>query len=264
MPFDVEVMFDPHGVEVVVREANLCGISTPGSVKIANQNFSLDLRPLSKSQELQSTFRCLLDQEMRVKGDFDFKGRIVAQGKPEDLIRSLKGNVELQSRDGHFYYSKGLMRVLEFVNSTEIYRGKLPDPGKEGVDYKLIKIRAAFNDGKLMIEEATLDGTALELAARGEIDLINQELSVTVLVAPLKTVDRIVKLIPVVRVILAGTLITIPLRVHGNLKDPKVTALSPSAIGDEILGMMKRMLGLPFEVIEPLVSRKKEDGSEER
>jgi len=68
MPFDAEVMFDPHGVEVVVREANLCGISTPGSVKIANENFSLDLRPFSKGQELQSAFRCLLDQEMRVKG----------------------------------------------------------------------------------------------------------------------------------------------------------------------------------------------------
>jgi hypothetical protein len=257
-------MLDPHGVEVVVREANLCGISTPGSVKIVNQDFSLDLRPFSKSQELQSAFRCLLDQEMRVKGDFDLKGRIVGQGKSEDLIRSLKGNVELQSRDGHFYYSKGLMRVLEFVNSTEIYRGKLPDPGKEGVNYKLIKIRAAFQNGKLIIEEVTLDGTTLEIAAKGEIDLMNQELNLTVLVAPLKTVDRIVKLTPVVRGILAGTLITIPVRVHGSLKDPKVTALSPSAIGDELLGMMKRTLGLPFKVIEPLMSRKKEESGEGR
>jgi hypothetical protein len=262
-PFYAEVILDPHGVEVVVREANLCGISTPGSVKIANQHFSLDLRPFSKSQELQSAFRCLLDQEMRVKGDFDLKGRIVGQGKSEDLIRSLKGNVELQSRDGHFYYSKGLMRVLEFVNSTEIYRGKLPDPGKEGVDYKLIKIRAAFHDGKLMIEEAMLDGTALELVAKGEIDLMNQEMNLKGLVAPLKTVDRIVKLTPVVREIFAGTLITIPVRVHGSLKDPKVTALSPSAIGDEILGMMKRTLGLPFKVIEPFVPRKKEDSGRE-
>jgi hypothetical protein len=263
-PFDAEVKFDPQGVEVVVREANVCGISTPGSVKIANQNLSLDLRPFSKSQGLQSTFNCLFDEEMRVKGDFDLKGRVVGQGKPEDLIRSLKGNVELQSRDGHFFYSKGLMKVLEFVNSTEIYRGKLPDPRKEGVDYKLIKIRAAFNDGKLMIEEAMLDGPTLEMVAKGEIDLMNQELNLTVLVAPLKTVDRVVKLIPVVRGILAGTLITIPVRVHGNLKDPKVTALSPSAIGSELLGMMKRTLGLPFKVIEPLMPRKKEDSSEER
>jgi len=262
MPFDAEVMFDPQGVEVVVREANLCGISTPGSVKITNQNFSLDLRPFSKSQELQSAFRCLYDEEMKVKGDFDLKGRIVAQGKPEDLIRSLKGNVELETRDGHFYFAKGLMRVLEFVNSTEIYRGKLPDPGKEGVEYKLIKIRTAFQGGKLIIEEVMLDVPTLELVAKGEIDLINQEMNLIGLVAPLKTVDRIVKLTPVVREIFAGTLVTIPVRVHGSLKDPKVTALSPSAIGDELLGMMKRTLGLPFKVIEPFVPRKKEKGGE--
>jgi uncharacterized protein YhdP len=201
---------------------------------------------------------------MKVKGDFDLKGRIIAQGKPEDLIRSFKGNVELESRDGHFYYSKGLMRVLEFVNSTEIYRGKLPDPGKEGVDYKLIKIRAALRDGKLMIEEAMLDGPALELVAKGEIDLMNQEINLIGLVAPLKTVDRIVKLTPVVKEIFAGTLITIPVRVHGSLKDPKVTAVSPSAIGDEMLAMMKRTLGLPFKVIEPFIPRKKEDSNEER
>jgi hypothetical protein len=264
MPFDAEITLDPDGVRVVVKEANLCGVSTPGNIKIAKQGLSLDLRPSSKNQGFESTFRCLLDQEMRVKGDFDLKGRIVAQGKPEDIVRSSEGGVELQSKDGHLYYSKGLMRVLEFVNSTEIYRGKLPDPGKEGVDYKLIKIRATFYDGKLMIEEATLDGTTLELVAKGEIDLMNQEMNLMGLVAPLKTLDRIVKLIPVVRGIFAGTLITIPLRIHGSLKDPKVTALSPSAIGSELLGIMKRTLGLPFTVIEPLMSPKNEKSGEGR
>jgi len=263
MPLDAEIMLNPDGVEVVVKEADLCGISTSGNVKIANQSLSLDLRPSSKNQGFESTFRCLLDQELRANGDFDLKGRITAQGKPEDLVRSLKGNVELQSKDGNFYYSTGLMRILEFVNATEIYRGKLPDLKKEGVEYRLLKIKAAFRDGKLMIDEATLDGTALELAATGEIDLMNQEMNLIVLVAPLKTVDRIVKLIPVVNTIFAGTLITIPVRVHGSLKDPKVTALSPSAIGDELLAMMKRTLGLPFKVIEPFMPRKKEESSEE-
>jgi uncharacterized protein YhdP len=212
---------------------------------------------------LQSAFRCLLDQEMRVNGNFDLKGRIIAQGKPEDIVRSSEGGVELQSKQGRFYYSVYLTKILEFINLTEIYRGRLPDLRTEGLDYNLIKIKGSLQKGRLVIEEATLDGTALELAANGEIDLMNQELNLTVLVAPLKTVDRLVKLIPVVRGILAGTLITIPLRVHGNLKDPKVTALSPSAIGDELLGMMKRTLGLPFKVIEPLMSRKKEESSEE-
>ena len=108
-------------------------------------------------------------------------------------------------------------------------------------------------------------GATLEMAVKGEIDLIDQKINLTVLVAPFKTVDRIIKLIPVVRHISSlEPLITIPLRVHGSLKDPKVTALSPSAIGDELLAMMKRTLGLPFKVIEPLMPRKKEKSGEGR
>jgi len=262
-PLVAQIKFNPDGAEIVIKEANLCGISTPGNVKIANQSLFLDLRPSSRNQGFESTFRCLLDREMRVNGNFDLRGNITAQGKPEDLVRSSEGGVELQSKNGHFYYSLYLMRILEFINLSEIYRGKLPDLKKEGLDYDLIKIRGSLQKGKLMIEEATLDGKTLELAARGEIDLMNQELSLTVLVAPLKTLDRIVKLIPVVNTILAGTLITIPLRVHGSLEDPKVTALSPSAIGDELLAMMKRTLGLPFKVIEPFMPRKKEENGEE-
>jgi hypothetical protein len=262
-PLVAEVKFNPDGAEIVIKEANLCGISTPGNVKLADGSLSLELLPSSKNQGFESTFRCLLDRELRVNGNFDLRGKIIAQGKPEDIVRSSEGGVELQSKKGHFYYSLYLMRILEFINLSEIYRGKLPDLRKEGLDYNLIKIRGSLKKGKLMIEEATLDGSTLELAARGEIDLINQELSLTVLVAPLKTVDRIIKLIPMVNTIFAGTLITIPLRVHGSLNDPKVTALSPSAIGDELLAMMKRTLGLPFKVIEPFIPRKKEESSED-
>ena len=43
---------------------------------------------------------------------------------------------------------------------------------------------------------------------------------ISVLVAPLKTVDRIIQLIPLVRDIFAGTIVTIPLKAHGYLKDP--------------------------------------------
>jgi len=263
-PFYADIVFDPQGAEVVIKEANLCGISTPGSVKIADQDISLDFRPSSKSQGLESTFICLLDQEMKVKGDFDLSGRIVSQGKPKDLVRSLKGNAELQAKHGDVHYSIGLIKILEVVNATEIYRGKLPNLEREGMEYNFIKIRGSFQNGKLMIKEATLDGKALELVAEGEIDLMSQKMNLIVLVAPLKTVDRVIKSTPVVRSILAGNLVAIPVRFHGSVKDPKVTPLSPSAIGSELLGMMKRTLGLPFKVIEPFRSRKKEDNNEEQ
>ena len=104
----------------------------------------------------------------------------------------------------------------------------------------------------------------MEIVGQGEIDLADRKISLTLLVAPLKTVDRITKLIPLVSHIFAGTLVTIPVKVQGDLKDPRVTPLSPSAVGAELLAMMKRTLGLPFKIIESLGPRKKEETDEER
>jgi hypothetical protein len=70
-------------------------------------------------------------------------------------------------------------------------------------------------------------------------------------VAPLKTVDSVVKKIPIVGGILGGTLVSIPVRATGDLTDPKVSALSASGVGSELLGIMKRAFKLPFKVIEP-------------
>jgi hypothetical protein len=262
-PFYAEILLDPHGAEVVIKEANLCGISIPGSVKITDGDLSLEFRPCVESKEIQSTVSCLFDQELRMTGEFALKGKILAQGKPEELIRSVNGKIEFQAKDGHVYYWLGLVRILEFINATEIYRGKVPILGREGLEFDLFDVRGSFGDGKLRIEEATFDGTTLEMAAKGDIDLMNQQLNLTVLVAPLKTVDRIIKLIPLVREIFAGTLLTIPVTVRGSLKDPTVVPLSPAAIGEEILGIMKRTLRLPFKVIEPFVPRKKEDSSKD-
>ncbi len=82
----------------------------------------------------------------------------------------------------------------------------------------------------------------------------------TVLFASFKTIDYIVSKIPLVSNILAGTLITIPINVTRNLSDPMVNPLSIKAIGEGVLGIMKRTLELPFEVIQRVISR----GEEER
>jgi hypothetical protein len=263
-PFLADISFGDGGAEVEIKKAGLCGMDMPGVVKVNDQEMSLDVRPVFRSRELGPMVKCLLDQEVRATGDFDFRGRIFAKGKPEDLINTLRGDVELQAKDGRIYYWIGLDRVLELLNVTEVYKGKLPNVKKEGLAYELATMKGSFQNGKLIIKEATLDGPTLEMAGQGEIDLAEGKVNLTVLVAPLKTVDRIIKLTPLVNHILAGTLVTVPVRVGGDLKDPKVTLLSPSAVGSEVLEIMKRTIGLPFKVIEPRMSRKKEKSGEGR
>jgi hypothetical protein len=62
---------------------------------------------------------------------------------------------------------------------------------------------------------------------QGEINLVDNKINLTVLIVPFKTIDYIVSKTPLVRNILAGTLITIPINVTGNLSDPTVPPFLP-------------------------------------
>jgi hypothetical protein len=68
----------------------------------------------------------------------------------------------------------------------------------------------------------------------------------------------------IVNHILAGTLVAVPVRLRGDLKDPKVTFQPASAVGSGLLGIMRWTLGLPLKVINPLMPREEEESGEER
>jgi len=250
-PLRAEISFDRDTVKVAVTEANLCGISTPGVVKATPRDLSLDFTLASRNQEPGPTLTCLLGREVGMTGDFDLKGNITARGKDKELVESLRGNFESGANDGRIYRAAVLARIFAFLNVTEALMGRLPDMGKEGLRYDVIKVRGNVQNGKLNIKEAILDGPTVELVSRGEIDLVDQKINLTVLVAPHKTVDRIFKRLPLVSDILGGTLISYPVKVRGDLAAPRVSALSPSAVGSELLAIMKRTFHLPVKIIRP-------------
>ncbi len=251
-PLHAAISFDHDKVKLAVTEANVCGISTPGIVKATPQGLSLDFKPVSRSQELRPTFDCLFSKQLDMTGNFDFKGKIMAQGNNEELARSLRGNFEFIARDGRIYRLKLLSTIFGLVNVTEIFVGKFPDLGRQGFAYDAITVKGNLQEGKLNVEEMILDGSSMEIVGQGDIDLIAQKMDFTVLVAPLKTVDFAVKKIPLVRSILGGTLLSIPVRVRGDLRNPTVSPLSPSAVGSELKGIMGRTFRLPIKVVEPL------------
>jgi uncharacterized protein YhdP len=132
---------------------------------------------------------------------------------------------------------------------------------KNGIPYDIFGIEGIIQDGTLMVSESMIKSPLMNLAANGNIDLMNDRLDITVLIAPFKKVDAVVKKIPLLGDILGGTLVTVPLRVQGPFKSPKVTPLPPSAIGEGLLGIMKRTLELPFEVIDDVTPKGRSAGT---
>jgi hypothetical protein len=256
-PIKADIKLDQEGVHIMFIEAAVCNVSLPGGLSIANDRVQLDLRPGSAQQQLESALACLQGSDKtRITGTFNLQSHLHTKQEGDAFVRRLQGWVTFTARDGEIYQYPLLSRIFSAINVTDLLKGKLPDLRRTSFAYNTITIKGIIRDGKFFIREAAIDGATANIAAQGEVDLADDKIDITVLVAPFKTVDFIVKNIPLVSNILGNTLITIPVKVTGDRGDPSVTILSPTAIGEGVIGIMKRTLQLPFKVIEPILPGK--------
>jgi hypothetical protein len=80
-----------------------------------------------------------------------------------------------------------------------------------------------------------------------------------VLVAPFEIVDTVLRNIPLVKNITGRNFVSIPFKIEGDLENPEVSSLSPSAIGSGILGIMEKVLKAPVHLIQPLIPSEKKN-----
>jgi uncharacterized protein YhdP len=181
------------------------------------------------------------------------------------LLRSLNGHLEFDTTPGHYHSGRAVgtvTKIFRLLNVTEVFRGKLPDIEQEGFGFKSIQGKADIKNGKITYNELSVNGNNMGIAGYGSVDLVDKQVDATVLVAPLKTVDYVVKRIPLVGSILGGHFISIPIKIEGPLGKVEVTTLSASAVGSRLSGIMKRTLQLPVEIIEPVLVDEKEKDKE--
>lgn len=246
----------PEKIDMSIHEALLCGISTPGSITFSPQNIQVELDLSAHNQDLRSSAQCLIDQKSKVEGRYHLSGLLTGQGSPRNLMDFLTGYAELGAENGRIYTGRALRvlkEILAVLNITETYRGRLPDIAQDGFGFNSIKAKLKLENNTLIIEEGFIDGLIMEIAAKGIVSLKDEKISMTLLAAPLKTVDSVIKKIPLVRDVLGGSLLSVPFNVSGNLNDPKVVILPPTAVAEGLLGMLTRTLQLPVKIIEPLI-----------
>ena len=253
-PFQADVHLTRDEVEVSITRADLCGISMPGVVRIFDQKIKIQFELQAQHQQLKHTLVCLWDNKGLMVGSFSFDGDIGGQISEGPFIKSLAGEFTFKSEKGRIYRFGLLEKIFSVLNFTEIFRGKLPDLAQEGFGYDSIQIQGNLADGKIHIDKAVINGTSLEMVGSGSIDMESKGINLTVLVAPLKTINVIISHIPIINGIL-GTIVSVPVEVAGDLSNPVVIPLSPAAVGSELLGLMKKTIELPFKIIQPLMTQ---------
>ena len=252
-PFYADIAFNRDTTDITVTDAVLCGISFPGTLKVTPQYLSLDFQPVARNQNLEPTISCLIDISRYMTGEYTLDGNLKADGMSEDIMKALKGNLKFNAAKGRIYQYGLLSKILSFLNLTEVIRGRLPDFVGEGFAYKSIAAEADIQGSELSIEKFIIDGSSMEIAAQGTLDLLDKQVDLKVLVAPLKTADFVIRKIPVIRDVFGGTLISIPVRVKGDFDNPEMSYLSPSDIGSGLVGIMKNALKAPVKIVKPLL-----------
>jgi hypothetical protein len=263
-PLKAELSFKPDKVVIAVNEAVVCSISFQGRLKLDKQTLEIFLVPTAVNQMLAPAVSCITGQKHLAMGTFNLNGQLLSKSKPDEFLRSLSGAVEFSAEKGRIYRFGLLAKILSILNVTEIYRGEVPDLTGEGFAYHGMTISADLVGGKLIMKECSIDGVSMGIACEGSIDLAQKKMDLMVLVAPFKTLDRIVKFIPLIGHILGGKLISIPFRANGDLKDPDVTPLHPTAVGSEVLGILERTLKLPITIMQPLFSLGKKNKNDQK
>ena len=253
-PFEADVRFNDKFASISITDADICGITTLGKMSMTPQKTTIDLKPYAKSQKLNHSIQCLLDKSSKIVGNYNLEGNIKAQGTGKTLMQNINGNLTFFAPQGHSYAGRDLrtlIKIFSLLNVTDIFKEKLPDIENQGFAYNSIHAKADIESSKIKLNEMIVDGEAMKIVCQGYIDLANNQMDVTALIAPLKTIDYLINKIPIVRDILGGSFISFPIGIKGSLDNPNVTRIPPSAVGSGLLGILKRTLQLPVKIIQP-------------
>ena len=194
----------------------------------------------AKDQTLESALACLFNKQPILSGTYTLTGNLAAKGSYGSLAESFEGNVELKARDGYLSRFGASAKISSLLSITEIYRGVFPDLVHEDIPFNSLTLKGKIKNGKLVLSDSVFDSSCVKAVLHGEIDVVRQKVDVIALVASTR---RVVDLCPIVGPqIPDGAFVVVPVRIKGDLVDPVVVFLSPSAVSEEVLGVMKKVL----------------------
>ncbi len=249
-PLASQITFAGSFLGVEVLQAELCHLSTPGKLSFHEGKIYLDFKMEASGKELSEVLICLEGGEQQMTGSLDLKANITGHGSPDTLVNSLQGNLLYSTKDGYIYKDAQAAKLLYFLNVTNMFRDKIPDLTSKGFHYDSLIVKGTMKNGVLLISPAKLDAPIMEIAAHGTIDIPREEVDLMVLVAPLQTINKIQKMLPIISKIIPSSLAALPVQVAGDFSDIKVRAVSMSAISRSVFGAMVDVLSAPVRILE--------------
>ncbi|HXY55226.1 MAG TPA: AsmA-like C-terminal domain-containing protein [Nitrospirota bacterium] len=260
-PVKAIITLAPEGMDAAITESTVCGVAITGMFATSHGNVQLTFKPKAEQQQLGSAISCLAGERVKTTGTFNLSADIEMSGKSETLLSSLEGGIDFKAKDGKIYYAPVLARIFSLLSVTEIFRLKPPQLGGNGFPYHSMALQGKLHKGKFMVEKAYIGGSSLHIIGQGDVDIAGNKADLVVLVSPFSGIDSFIRHIPLIgkplSKALGGTVVSVPVKVSGDLANPNVTFLAPSAVGKRTLDLMKNIVELPVELISPIMPPEK-------
>lgn len=250
---DSTVSFKKDHSYIKLNKAFLCDIETKGDINLKNDEVHAIIPfEANNKSNIQDLLTCLFQETELMDGRYTLSGNILSDAAKKNFSKTLTGSFVFSAQEGRIYRLTLLSRILSVLNVSSLFKGNIPDITQKGFAYKNISLEADIKESKIYFTKAIIDGNDMTLIFNGWIDPINNTMDLTCLVAPFKTVDLIVEKIPIINTLLGGRLVSIPIKATGNLFDPTVIPLHPSAVGQGLVNMMSDILKTPIKLWDKL------------
>jgi len=246
---DTQILFKKDFAQIKLNKTFLCDLEAIGSINFKKNSIHADIPfKASNKDNIQDLFTCLLKKHDFMNGQYSLTGNLKSNSLKKDFLKKLNGGFILNAEKGRIYKLTLISRILSILNVSKIFKGKIPNVTQNGFAYNKIILEADIKDSIIYLTKAIIDGQDMALIFSGWIDPANDTLDLTCLVAPFKTIDLIIKKIPIVNTLLGGRLVSVPIKASGKLSDPVVVPLHPSAVGDGLISMMSDILKTPVKL----------------
>jgi len=239
-----------------LRSSKICGVDISGTIYSspkAGENALNFFTDSANPPLLQQVIPCFGFSNTLIEGPLHLDGSL--QGA---TMNWRDGKISLYSENGFIRRLGFLAKVFSVVNLTDLFTSqKIPQLDNDGFAYSSLEIDSRIQNNQLLIEKAVVKGTGINLFGQGKIDLQSGQADLIIMVSPLKSLDAIITNLPIIGKIAGGqakALITIPVGLKGDLRDPSVTLLPPEAIGEGIVTLIINTLKAPLAIFSPLIN----------
>ena len=252
-PVLADVELTKESITATVRKADVCGIATTGAIRFPRGGaMSVSALVAAAGPDITTPLACLGVPKAPITGAYEASLQVEGKGEAAELAKALQGPLKFRASKGTIGKTSVLTKILGVVNVTGAFKGKSRSRLGEAMTFDEITIEGQMENGRLSIREAALKSPSFTMAASGTLDYTgDKSVDVMVLTYPFSTVDKIIRVIPVLRYILGRKFLSVATEVTGTVDDPKIHLAPARDVGQGLVNVLKRTVKLPVHVFNP-------------